>query len=88
MVGLTTKQREELNNAIYEYLVKSKYANSAQAFAEECQIKIDSIQSSVLNGSHHAGSSMKDILERKWTSIAKLKKEVDELSKQNKLLKE
>jgi hypothetical protein len=31
---------------------------------------------------------MKDILERKWTSIAKLKKEVDELSKNNKMLKE
>jgi hypothetical protein len=31
---------------------------------------------------------MKDILERKWTSVAKLKKELDELTKQNKLLKE
>lgn len=31
---------------------------------------------------------MKDILERKWTSVAKLKKELDELTKQNKILKE
>jgi len=36
------------------------------------------------------GSSilLKDILERKWSSVAKLKKEVDELAKQNKALKE
>lgn len=31
---------------------------------------------------------MGGILERKWSSVAKLKKEVDELTKQNKILKE
>jgi platelet-activating factor acetylhydrolase IB subunit alpha len=31
---------------------------------------------------------LKDILERKWTSVAKLKKEVDELTKVNRQLKD
>lgn len=32
MIGLTTKQREELNVAILEYLVKSNYNKAAEAF--------------------------------------------------------
>ena len=83
-MGLTTKQKEELNQAIYEYLVKNKYIGAAQVFAEESKIKSDGGMS---NGSA-SGSVLKDILERKWTSLAKLKKDVDELTKQNKLLKE
>ena len=83
-MGLTTKQKEELNQAIYEYLVKNKYAGAAQMFAEESKIKSDG---GMGNGSA-SGSVLKDILERKWTSLAKLKKDVDELTKQNKLLKE
>lgn len=39
-------------------------------------------------GMNGASSLHKDILERKWTSIAKLKRELDEMTKQNKLLKE
>ena len=39
MVGLTSKQREELNSAIHEYLVKNKFSQSAQAFAEELGLK-------------------------------------------------
>ena len=80
MVGLTTKQKEDLNLAIYEYMIKHKYTTSAQTFAEESQIKIEG----ELNNGSTNGLIMKDILERKWTSIAKLKKELDELTKQNK----
>ena len=32
MVGLTSKQQEDMNNAIYEYLVKQKYEESAFNF--------------------------------------------------------
>ena len=77
MVGLTTKQREELNLAIHEYLIKQKYTDVAQLFAEEVKLKTDG---GMANGSS-SGINMKDILERKWTSIAKLKKELDELKK-------
>jgi LisH len=79
MAGLTTKQREELNLAIHEYLVKHHFVSAAEALAEEAKVGL-------ANGS--AAPLLKDILERKWSSVAKLKKEVDELTKQNKLLKE
>ena len=81
-VGLTTKQKEELHSAIYEYLVKNKFLQAAQALSEEasgCQLS--------QTGGGGVGV-LKDLLERKWTSVAKLKKEVDELTKQNKVLKE
>ncbi len=32
MVVLTPKQKEELNAAIYEYLIKNKYNTAAEAF--------------------------------------------------------
>ncbi len=35
---LTTKQREELNMAIHEYLLKNKYHQAAQALAQETGI--------------------------------------------------
>lgn len=33
MVGLTAKQKEELNQAIHEYLTKSKYTQAANLLA-------------------------------------------------------
>ena len=87
MAGLTTKQKEELNQAIHEYLVKHNYLQAANLLMQEASIK-----PIVQNGSSALGGSspyqMNVILERKWSSVAKLKKEVDELAKQNKLLKE
>jgi hypothetical protein len=50
-------------------------------------MKVDESAMAVANG-NHSSLGIKDILERKWTSIAKLKKEVDELTKQNKMFKE
>lgn len=84
MVGLTSKQKEELNHAIHEYLVKNKFLQSAQIFAEETGIDADG----GLQNSSASGTLIKDVLEKKWTSVAKLKKQVMELEKQNKQLKE
>ena len=81
MVGLTSKQRDELNSAILEYLVKNKFEQSAQHFANEASVAKDTKDNS-------SSSVMKDILEKKWTSIVKLKKQVMELEKLNKELKE
>lgn len=78
MVALTSKQREELNLAIHEYLVKHNFSQAAHLFAEEAD----------LNPQGAKASAVKDILERKWTSIASLKKDIMELTKQNKQLKE
>ena len=36
-MGLLPKQREELHRAIYEYFVKMKFENTAQAFAAEVE---------------------------------------------------
>jgi len=41
MVGLTTKQKEELNLAIYEYLIKHKYSSAAENFVEESKLNIE-----------------------------------------------
>jgi len=35
MVGLTAKQKEELNTAIIEYLVHNKYIDTAENFKRE-----------------------------------------------------
>jgi hypothetical protein len=40
MVGLTTKQKEELNLAVLEYLVKQNFRATAQKFAEETSLKM------------------------------------------------
>lgn len=81
MVGLTSKQRDELNLAIHEYLVKNKFTSSAEIFAEEAGIQNDD---SSKNNKPSSSLGIKDVLEKKWTSVAKLKKQVMELEKQNK----
>ena len=62
MVGLTPMQKEELNKAVFEYLQKNEYSLAAQAFQEESGVDETSTQTT------------KDILEKKWTSIVRLKK--------------
>lgn len=70
MVGLTSKQKDELNAAIHEYLLKNKFTHSAELFAEEANVG-------------HAGQGktsalgnglITNVLEKKWSSLAKLKK--------------
>ena len=71
---LTAKQKEELNSAILEYLQKNKYILAAEQFAKEADVKY-------ADESTSSSSAMKDILEKKWTSLVKLKKQVMELEK-------
>jgi hypothetical protein len=77
-MGLTTKQQEDINFAIQEYLLKLGYTKSAEAFAQESQLDYQGY----LKSSNTPASLLKDVLERKWTSIARLKKQVIELERQ------
>lgn len=89
-MGLTPKQKEELNLAIYEYLIKNKFLHSAEYFATEANLQgvsQDSSGGTEIN-TRGTGSSMKDILENKWTAVVKMKRQVMELEKQNKQLRE
>lgn len=81
MVGLTTKQKDELNSAILEYLLKHKYMQSAASFCEDTGLEMP-------DSGEISGAKMKDILEKKWTSIVKLTKQKMDLEKQIKYLKE
>ncbi len=54
---------------------------SAQIFAQEAGIQPD-------KNPQGSSSLIKDVLEKKWTNVAKLKKQVMELEKENKQLKE
>lgn len=75
MAGLTTRQKEELNIAIHEYLVRNHFTSAAEHFAAEAKVNSDQI-----NGGTSV-SSRENLLEKKWTSLAKLKMEADELAK-------
>lgn len=70
MAGLTSKQKDELNQAIHEYLVKNKLPQSAELFANEVGISTDGSG----KPSTPSTSLIKDVLEKKWSSLAKLKK--------------
>ena len=80
MLGLTNKQKDDLNEAIMEYLVKHNYKYAAEGFSKDIDMKIPEI-------SNERGIR-KDVLEKKWTSIVKLKKKTMDLEKQIKILKE
>jgi platelet-activating factor acetylhydrolase IB subunit alpha len=66
-LALTERQRNELNTAIYEYLVAQgdKFLSSSQIFKTEANL-----------GEVEVGKGM---LEKKWTSIIRLQKRVMEL---------
>lgn len=67
MVGLTNKQKDELNAAVLEYLVKQNYKATAEKFSSEASLKMpdETAKQSTLKN---------DILEKKWTSVVRLKK--------------
>jgi len=73
MVGLTTKQKDELNTAIIEYLVHNKYFDTADNFKRESNAALPPPTTD---------QTKIDILEKKWTSLARLKKQVWDLEKQ------
>lgn len=64
--------------------MKQKYEASADAFAREASVDYEGY----LKTSTTPSSLLKDILERKWTSIARLKKQVMDLERQCKQLAE
>lgn len=72
MVGLTSKQKDELHTAILEYLIKNNFEQAAEAFRHE---------SGASEPDQGASSIKKDLLEKKWTSVVRLKKQVMELEK-------
>ena len=80
MVGLTTKEKTELNTAILEYLVKNGYEETAKQFENEANV--------ALSNEPVTSAIKKDVLERKWKGLAKLKMENIALEKLNKQLKE
>ena len=58
-------------------MVKNKYTLSAACFSKEAQVDYEGY----LKASNVPSSLLKDILERKWNSIARLKKQVMDLEK-------
>lgn len=82
MPVLNPKQYEDLNFAVLEYLMKSNFEQAASSFKEEAQVDYEGY----LKSTSTPSSLLKDILERKWTSIAKLMKVNKELEKQVKQL--
>lgn len=58
--------------AIHEYLVKNKFLQSAEIFAEETGLSNDNANKN--NSGSMSGPLIKDVLEKKWTSVAKLKR--------------
>ena len=74
MVGLTPKQKEELNIAILEYLTKNQFARSVEFFMQEANIQSPDSSGGTQNTNSRGGALTKDILENKWTTVVKLKK--------------
>lgn len=62
-----------------EYMLKHGYDESAALFREEAGVK---------PADEKKSETKKDLLEKKWTSVVRLKKQVMELEKLNKQLKE
>lgn len=64
--------------------MKYKFEQSIAAFVQEASINYDDY----LKNSSQPAALLKDVLERKWTSISRLKKQVMELERNCKQLKE
>lgn len=73
---LTTKQKEQLNKDLLQYLVKNEYPKAAEAFAQEIQVSLADVDP---EGNR---------LEIKWKSILTLQKKISSLEEENKNLKE
>ena len=68
---IKAKQKVDLNFAIQQYLLKEGHNKAAETFAKEANVDHDAY----LATSTQPPALLKDILERKWTSIARLKKQ-------------
>ena len=65
--NLTSKQKEDINFAILEYLMKNNFEESVKTFSKEADIDYDEY----LKTTTQPKSLLKDVLERKWTSLAR-----------------
>lgn len=75
---LSSREKEDLNRAIFEYLSSANYEKTAEAFMKECTDQVTKKDSE--NG-------MTNILERKWVTIPRLQKKIGELERENEQLK-
>lgn len=73
---LTNRQKEELNNAVFEYLKNNDYENTAETFMSECGDELTK------------SSQMKNVLEKKWVSIIRLSKKISQLESEVVTLRE
>jgi len=64
---LSQRQRDELNKAVAEYLSASGYAEALEAFKREADMPGDT------------DKKFAGLLEKKWTSVIRLQKKVNEL---------
>ena len=76
-MGWTKLDKQELNKAILEYLYKNNYEDSYNSFMNEAEIEPG-----------EDTSRMKNILETKWKSVAKLKRQIMSLEDQIKRYRE
>ena len=76
-MGLTKGDKEELNKAILEYLYTNGYKDSHDTFIAEAEIDTE-----------EDTSAHRKILETKWKSVARLKKQVLALEDQIKRYRE
>ena len=79
---VTARDREDLNRAIYEYLQANHFEKSAEAFMGECPDKLAGVQGAIGEG------SMTNILEKKWVTIVKLHRKINELEQEKEALNE
>eukprot|EP00002_Diphylleia_rotans_P028036 TRINITY_DN5651_c0_g2_i3.p1 TRINITY_DN5651_c0_g2~~TRINITY_DN5651_c0_g2_i3.p1 ORF type:complete len:156 (-),score=43.20 TRINITY_DN5651_c0_g2_i3:115-582(-) len=71
---LTAKQKEELNKSILEYLHASGYSGAAKSLEAEANVQRD--------------VAMDGLLEKKWNSIIRLQRRINELESQVSQLQE
>ena len=64
---LTNRQKRDLHRGIYEYLAKNDYIATAESFKEECEDDVEQ------------EGAIKNVLEKKWTSIIRLNNKIARL---------
>ena len=69
---LSTRQKEELNRAIADYLSSNNYKESFDSFIKETNLPAD-----ICDDKKHSG-----VLEKKWTTVVRLQKKITELESQ------
>jgi len=71
---LTDRQRNDLENAILEYLKDNNFTNAYEALANEKP--------------NHAAPRMPKLLEKKWTTVVRMEKKIQDLEKKIKQLED